>query len=52
MQNQQPNPTPSKLTKQDADERLKSLLENEKALQDKLHKIKGAASADKPEKDW
>lgn len=51
-QNQQPKPTPSKLTKQEADERLKSLLENEKALQDKLHKIKGAASADKPEKDW
>ncbi len=51
-QNQQPKPTPSKLTKQEADERLKSLLENEKALQDKLHKIKGAASSDKPEKDW
>ncbi len=51
-QNQQPKPTPSRLTKQEADERLKSLLENEKALQDKLHKIKGAASGDKPEKDW
>jgi tetratricopeptide (TPR) repeat protein len=51
-QNQQPKPTPSKLTKQEADERLKSLLENEKNLQDKLHKIRGAASSDKPEKDW
>lgn len=51
-QNQQPKPTPSKLTKQEADERLKSLLESEKTLQDKLHKIRGAASGDKPEKDW
>lgn len=50
--NNQPNPKPSKLTKQDAEEKLKSLLENEKQLQDKLHKIKGAAAADKPEKDW
>lgn len=51
-QNNQPKPKPSKLSKQDAEEKLKSLLENEKQLQDKLHKIKGAAAADKPEKDW
>ena len=51
-QNNEPKPQPSKISKQDAEEKLKSLLENEKALQDKLHKIKGAASADKPEKDW
>ncbi|MEO8412011.1 MAG: VWA domain-containing protein [Ginsengibacter sp.] len=51
-QDEQPKPKPSKLSKQEAEERLKSLLENEKALQDKLHKIRGAASADKPEKDW
>ena len=51
-QNDQPKPKPSKLSKQDAEEKLKSLLENEKQLQDKLHKIKGAAALDKPEKDW
>jgi len=47
-----PKPQPSKISRQDAEEKLKSLLENEKALQDKLHKIKGAASPDKPDKDW
>ena len=51
-QNNESRPQPSKISKQDAEEKLKSLLENEKALQDKLHKIKGAASPDKPEKDW
>ena len=51
-QKDEPKPQPSKLTKQDAEEKLKSLLENEKQLQDKLHKINGAASPDKPEKDW
>jgi Ca-activated chloride channel family protein len=51
-QNNEPQPKPSKISKQDAEEKLKSLLENEKALQDKLHKIKGAAALDKPEKDW
>ncbi len=50
-QNQQPKPQPSKISKQDAEEKLKSLMEKEKALQDKLHKIKGV-SPDKPEKDW
>lgn len=51
-QNNEPKPQASKISKQDAEEKLKSLLENEKQLQDKLHKIKGAASPDKPEKDW
>ena len=51
-QNDEPKSKPSKISKQDAEEKLKSLLENEKALQDKLHKIRGAASPDKPEKDW
>jgi tetratricopeptide (TPR) repeat protein len=51
-QNNEPKPQPSKISKQDAEEKLKSLLENEKALQDKLHKIRGAPSPDKPEKDW
>ncbi|HVZ95443.1 MAG TPA: VWA domain-containing protein [Chitinophagaceae bacterium] len=52
QQNNQPRPQSSKMTKQEAEEKLRSLLENEKELQDKLHRIKGAAAADKPEKDW
>ena len=47
----QPTPQPSKISKQDAEEKLKSLLEHEKELQDKLHKT-GTPSADKPKKDW
>lgn len=47
----EPKPKPSKISKQDAEEKLKSLMENEKALQDKLHKIK-VPSPDNPEKDW
>jgi Ca-activated chloride channel family protein len=47
----EPKPKPSKISKQDAEEKLKSLMENEKALQDKLHKVKVAAP-DNPEKDW
>ena len=50
--NNQPKPSPSKLSKQDAEEKLKSLLENEKQLQDKMHKIKGAPAPNSPEKDW
>lgn len=50
--NQQPKPSPSKMSKQDAEEKLKSLLENEKQLQDKMHKIKGAAVPNTPEKNW
>ncbi len=49
--NNQPKPQPSKLTKQDAEEKLKALLQQEKNLQDKLHKVNAATSA-KPEKDW
>lgn len=47
----QPKPQPSKISKQDAEEKLKSLLEHEKELQDKLHKT-GVASPDKPKRDW
>lgn len=47
----QPKPQPSKISKQDAEEKLKSLLEKEKALQDKLHKVKGEG-INTPEKDW
>jgi Ca-activated chloride channel family protein len=50
--NQQPKPAPSKLSKQDAEEKLKSLLENEKQLQDKVHKMKGVAAPNSPEKNW
>ena len=49
--NEQPKPQPSKLTKQDAEEKLKALLQQEKNLQNKLKKV-NAASPDKPEKDW
>lgn len=49
--NEQPKPQPSKLTKQDAEEKLKALLQQEKNLQDKLRKVNTATSA-KPEKDW
>jgi len=50
-QKQQPKPQPSKLTKQDAEEKLKALLQQEKNLQDKLRKVNTATSAT-PEKDW
>ena len=49
--NDSPKPQPSKLTKKDAEEKLKALMQQEKNLQDKLHKV-SAASLDKPEKDW
>lgn len=49
--NNQPKPQPSRLTKQDAEEKLKALLQQEKNLQDKLKKV-NEASLSKPEKDW
>ncbi|HEY5369149.1 MAG TPA: VWA domain-containing protein [Hanamia sp.] len=52
QKNNQPQQTPPKMSKQDAIEKLKSLLQNEKELQDKLHKIKGAPAPNSPEKDW
>jgi len=48
---EEPKPQPSKISKQDAEEKLKTLLEHEKDLQDKLHKVKANAT-DKPKKDW
>jgi Ca-activated chloride channel family protein len=48
---QQPKPKPSKLTKKEAEEKLKALMEKEKNLQDKLRRV-GAPAPDKPEKDW
>ncbi len=50
-QNKQPKPQPSKITKRDAEEKLKSLSEHEKNLQDKLRKVK-ASSPEQPKKDW
>lgn len=49
--NEQPKPQPSKLTKQDAEEKLKALLQQEKNLQDRLRKVNTTTSA-KPDKDW
>lgn len=51
QENQQPKPQPSKITKSDAEEKLKALMEHEKNLQDKLRKVK-TSSPDQPKKDW
>lgn len=48
---EQPKPQPSKMTKKEAEEKLKALLQQEKKLQDKLRRV-NAASPEKPEKDW
>lgn len=49
--NKEPKPQPSRLSKQNAEEKLKSLNEKERALQDKLRKVKGTAPVN-PDKDW
>jgi Ca-activated chloride channel family protein len=51
QQQKQPKPQPSKITKEDAEEKLKSLAEHEKNLQEKLRKAK-APAPDQPKKDW
>lgn len=51
QEEEEPKPKPSKLTKQDAEEKLKSLLDHEKDLHDKLRKAK-ESSPEKPKKDW
>ncbi len=48
---QKPKPQQSKLTKNEAEEKLNALMQQEKKLQDKLHKS-NAQSPVKPEKDW
>lgn len=48
---EQPKPQQSNLTQKDADQKLQALLQKEKQLQDKLHKL-GTSSPNKPEKDW
>jgi tetratricopeptide (TPR) repeat protein len=51
QQNQQSNQQQPKMSKQDAEEKLKALMQQEKNLQDKMKRI-NAATTDKPEKDW
>jgi tetratricopeptide (TPR) repeat protein len=51
QKNDLPKPQPSKITKKDAEEKLKALLQQEKNLQDKLRKV-NIATPNKPEKDW
>ena len=51
QQPQPPKPQQSKMTKKEAEEKLKALSQQEKNLQDKLKKV-DANSPDKPEKDW
>ncbi len=46
-----PKPQQSNLTQKDAEQKLQALMQKEKDLQDKLHKV-NAASPNKPEKDW
>jgi len=48
---EQPKPQPNKMTKKEAEEKLKALMQQEKNLQDKLRKV-DALSPEKPEKDW
>jgi len=48
---QQQKPQQSKLNKKEAEEKLKALMQQEKNLQDKLHKV-NSQSPNKPEKDW
>jgi tetratricopeptide (TPR) repeat protein len=49
--NELPKPQPSKMSRQEAEEKLKALMQQEKNLQEKMHKI-NQASVSKPEKDW
>jgi Ca-activated chloride channel homolog len=56
QQNQQqkkdnPKPPPAKISKKEAEEKLKALLQHEKNLQDRLRKT-DANAPNKPEKDW
>ncbi len=48
---EQPKPQQSNLTQKDAEQKLQALMQKEKELQDKLHKV-NASSPNKPEKDW
>lgn len=50
-QPQQPRPRPSSISQKDAEEKLKTLADKERELQDRLHKMR-SSSSDNPEKDW
>ena len=50
-QQDQPKEQPSKISQQDAEEKLKTLMEHEKNLQDKLKKVRSPGQ-EKPAKDW
>jgi tetratricopeptide (TPR) repeat protein len=50
-QKKQPQPQQPKMSKEDAEEKLKTLMEQEKNLQDKLRKVR-ATAPNKPKKDW
>ena len=47
----EPKPQPARISKEDAEEKLKTLQQKENDLQDKLRKVKGTAPQT-PEKDW
>ena len=49
--NNQPAPSKPSMTKEEAAEQLKSLMQQEKKLQGKMRKLNNAG-AEKPEKDW
>lgn len=51
QEKQKPKPQPSRMNKKEAEEKLKALMQKEKNLQDKLHKV-NSNSPNKPEKDW
>lgn len=51
QEQQKPKPQPSRMNKKEAEEKLKALMQKEKNLQDKLHKV-NSNSPNKPEKDW
>ena len=46
-----PKPNPSNLSQKDAEQKLEALMQKEKDLQDKLHKV-NSGSPEKPAKDW
>ncbi len=48
---EQPKPQPSKISQKSAEQKLQALMQKEKDLQDKLHKV-NAASPNSPDKDW
>jgi Ca-activated chloride channel family protein len=50
-QKKEPKKPEPRLSKQDAENKLKALMQREKELQEKLHKM-GRNNIDKPEKDW